>query len=172
MASLSDDMFILRQCTWIRVYRFHSGRCLLYCHHLAIISQVRLGLLVGYYVTPVACAGRVVHLTSHLCAIVLMAGYAGNYISFLSSGRPLVMPFTSLSGMLEDGSYRAGVMSRSAQINFYDVRGFVVTLISHVSTWHRLIAIVWSRIFLWECRILAEFGTATNLHLYSWVIIV
>lgn len=74
-----------------------------------------------------------VYLTSHLCAIVLMAGYAGNYISFLSSGRPLVMPFTSLRGMLEDGSYRLGAMSRSAQANFFDVRGFYDDL-SHLST--------------------------------------
>jgi hypothetical protein len=56
-----------------------------------------------------------------------MAGYAGNYISFLSSGRPMVMPFTSLRGMLEDGSYRLGAMSRSAQVNFFDVRGFATT---------------------------------------------
>ncbi|GFG28385.1 hypothetical protein Cfor_10297, partial [Coptotermes formosanus] len=74
----------------------------------------------GYYVTPLACAGRVVYFTSHLCAIVLMAGYAGNYISFLSAGRPMVMPFTSWRGMLEDGSYRLGAMSRSAQVNFFD----------------------------------------------------
>jgi len=91
-----------------------------------------LGLFVGYYVTPVSCAGRVVYFTSHLCAIVLMAGYAGNYISFLSSGRPLVMPFTSLREMVEDGSYRLGAMSRSAQINFFDVRGFATTLIIYL----------------------------------------
>jgi hypothetical protein len=93
-----------------------------------------LGILVGYYVTPLACAGRVVYFTSHLCAIVLMAGYAGNYISFLSAGRPMVMPFTSWRGMLEDGSYRLGAMSRSAQVNFFDVRGFAAALFSHTFT--------------------------------------
>ena len=73
-----------------------------------------------------------VYFTSHLCAIVLMAGYAGNYISFLSSGRPLAMPFTSLRGMLEDGSYRLGAMPRSAQVNFFDVRGFATTLVIYL----------------------------------------
>jgi hypothetical protein len=62
-----------------------------------------------------------------------MAGYAGNYISFLSSGRPLVMPFTSLRGMLTDGSYRLGVIPRSAQLNYFDVRGFATTLVIYVS---------------------------------------
>jgi hypothetical protein len=63
---------------------------------------------------------------------VLLAGYAGNYISFLSSGRPLAMPFTSLRGMLEDGAYRLGAISRSAQINYFDVRGFAMTLVIYL----------------------------------------
>ncbi|KDR12770.1 hypothetical protein L798_13018, partial [Zootermopsis nevadensis] len=74
----------------------------------------------GHNETPRSCAGRVVYLTSHMCAIVLLAGYAGNYISYLSAGRPLVMPFTSLSEMLDDGSYRLGVIAKSAQLNFFD----------------------------------------------------
>lgn len=91
-------------------------------------SGLRQGIFTGYSPTPVSCAGRVAYFTSYLCAIVLMAGYAGNYISFLSAGRPLVMPFTSLRGMLEDGSYRLGAIARSAQVNFFDVRGFRRTL--------------------------------------------
>jgi hypothetical protein len=57
-----------------------------------------------------------------MCAVVLLAGYAGNYISFLSAGRPLVMPFTSLRGMLDDGFYRLGIIAKSAQLNFFNVR--------------------------------------------------
>ncbi|PSN44153.1 hypothetical protein C0J52_17425 [Blattella germanica] len=43
----------------------------------------------GHDVTPRSISGRIVYFTSYLCAVVLLAGYAGNYISFLSAGRPL-----------------------------------------------------------------------------------
>lgn len=135
----SDDMFWLKQyvspdlmlpfashvrCSICRiVIAFPSCRDFPICD-----SGLRQGMLTGYSPTPVSCAGRVAYFTSHLCAIVLMAGYAGNYISFLSAGRPLVMPFTSVRGMLEDGSFRLGAIARSAQVNFFDVRGFRRTL--------------------------------------------
>ncbi|KAJ4446792.1 hypothetical protein ANN_13490, partial [Periplaneta americana] len=74
----------------------------------------------GHDVTPYSSACRIVYITSYACAIVLLAGYAGNYISVLSSGRPLVLPFTDLRGMLRHGSYRLGAMRGSAQLNFFD----------------------------------------------------
>lgn len=141
MASASDDVFILMQCTSSELSLAQLQPLSVSstpCHRVAssaLCDNVlipRLGLIAGYYVTPVSCGGRVVYLTSHLCAIVLMAGYAGNYISFLSSGRPLVMPFTSLRGMLEDGSYRLGAMSRSAQVNYFDVRRFATSLVIYL----------------------------------------
>lgn len=141
MASSSDDVFILKQCTSSELSLLQLQPLIVSsmpCHRVASSAVCdsglipRLGLLVGYYVTPVSCGGRVVYLTSHLFAIVLVAGYAGKYISFLSSGRPLVMPFTSLGGMLEDGSYRLGAMSRSAQVNYFDVRDFATSLIIYL----------------------------------------
>jgi len=141
MASSSDDVFILLQFTSSELPLPQLQQLIVSSsprHRVASSSLCdsglipRLWLLVGYYVTPVSCGGRVVYLTSLLCAIVLMAGYAGNYISFLSSGRPLVMPFTSLHGMLEDGSYPLGAMSRSAQVNYFDVRGFATSLVIYL----------------------------------------
>jgi hypothetical protein len=78
--------------------------------------------LPGHYVTPRSSPGRMVYFTSHMCASVLLAGYAGNYISVLSGGRPLVLPFTTFRGMLHDGSYLLGAMPRSAQLDYFDVR--------------------------------------------------
>ncbi|PNF26534.1 hypothetical protein B7P43_G13974 [Cryptotermes secundus] len=74
----------------------------------------------GHYVLPRSNPGRMVCFTAHLCAAVLLAGYAGNYISVLSAGRPLQLPFTSFRGMLDHGSYRLGAMPRSAQLDFFD----------------------------------------------------
>jgi hypothetical protein len=67
-----------------------------------------------------------------MCAVVLLAGYAGNYISVLSAGRPLVMPFTSFRGMLDDGSYRLGAIAKSAQLNYFDVRTLKTESLSQI----------------------------------------
>jgi hypothetical protein len=68
-----------------------------------------------------------------MCASVLLAGYAGNYISVLSAGRPLVLPFTSFRGMLDDGSYLLGAMPRSAQLDFFDVRTCEMEFLNRIS---------------------------------------
>ena len=71
--------------------------------------------------TPQSLAGRTVYITAYLCAVVLLAGYGGNYISFLTAGRPLVLPFTSFEGILKDGTYQVGAIHKSAQVDIFRV---------------------------------------------------
>ncbi|PSN36657.1 hypothetical protein C0J52_24933 [Blattella germanica] len=59
---------------------------------------------------------RIVFFTSHLTALVLMAGYSASLISTLAS-REISLPFHDFQGLLEDGSYKVGVLTNSAQFD-------------------------------------------------------
>jgi hypothetical protein len=87
-------------------------------------------------------------------AAVLLAGYASNYISVLSAGCPLLLPFTSFRDMLDHGSYRLGAMQRSAQLDFFDVRTCGVDFSNriYVTQW----------IVLEVGRVSAQFETLSN----------
>jgi hypothetical protein len=51
---------------------------------------------------------------------VIFAGYSASLISSLAL-QERVLPFRDLEGLLQDGSYRLGVMQNSAPLNIFDV---------------------------------------------------
>jgi len=65
-------------------------------------------------------SGRIVTLTSHMTSLVLMAAYSAFLISSLAVQHQ-DLPFRDLQGLLQDGSYRLGVMRNSSDFNMFDV---------------------------------------------------
>lgn len=63
---------------------------------------------------------RIVHLVIHLTAVVILAAYSASLISFLAV-KTFVMPFTTMDGLLKDGTYRFGVVDDSADFSFFQV---------------------------------------------------
>jgi len=65
-------------------------------------------------------SGRTVFLTWYVTSLVLMAAYSAFLISSLAvQSRDL--PFRDLQGLLDDGSYRLGVLPNSSTLNMFDV---------------------------------------------------
>ncbi|XP_071865855.1 glutamate receptor U1 isoform X2 [Bombus fervidus] len=61
---------------------------------------------------------RLVHLNVHLTGVVVLAAYSAALISFLAI-KTFVMPFTTMEGLLKDGTYRFGVVGDSADYSFF-----------------------------------------------------
>ncbi|CAL7938347.1 unnamed protein product [Xylocopa violacea] len=61
---------------------------------------------------------RVVHLSVHLTAVVVLAAYSAALISYLAI-KTFVMPFSTMKGLLEDGTYRFAVVGDSADYTFF-----------------------------------------------------
>ncbi|XP_076394994.1 glutamate receptor isoform X2 [Megachile rotundata] len=71
---------------------------------------------------------RLVHLTVHLAAVVVIAAYSAALISFLAI-QTFAMPFTTMEGLLEDGTYRLAVIADSAGYSFFqDTRDHTISL--------------------------------------------
>lgn len=64
---------------------------------------------------------RLVHLNVHLTGVVVLAAYSAALISFLAI-KTFVMPFTTMEGLLKDGTYRFAVVGDSADYSFFQVR--------------------------------------------------
>ncbi|XP_076164714.1 glutamate receptor ionotropic, delta-1 isoform X4 [Ptiloglossa arizonensis] len=64
---------------------------------------------------------RLVHLSIHSTAVVVLAAYSAALISYLAI-KTFVMPFTTMEGMLEDGSYRFAVVANSADYSFFQLK--------------------------------------------------
>ncbi|XP_017889863.1 glutamate receptor U1-like [Ceratina calcarata] len=62
---------------------------------------------------------RLVHLSVHLMAVVVLAAYSAALISYLAI-KTFVMPFTTMQGLLDDGSYRFAVVGDSADFSFFE----------------------------------------------------
>ncbi|KAJ9583639.1 hypothetical protein L9F63_022020, partial [Diploptera punctata] len=73
----------------------------------------------GHDICPLSLACRIVYITAYFCAFVLLAGYGGNYTSFLTAGRPLALPFNTFQEMLDEGTYKLGSIHKSAQIDMF-----------------------------------------------------
>jgi hypothetical protein len=56
----------------------------------------------------------------HLTAVILFVAYSATFISFLAVHRH-DLPFNDFSGLVEDGTYRLGVLSGSARVDFFKV---------------------------------------------------
>ncbi|KAL0119313.1 hypothetical protein PUN28_009707 [Cardiocondyla obscurior] len=61
---------------------------------------------------------RIVHFIVHLTAVVIVAAYSAALISFLAV-KTFIMPFTTMDGLLKDGTYRFGVVGDSADFSFF-----------------------------------------------------
>ncbi|XP_015511066.2 probable glutamate receptor isoform X1 [Neodiprion lecontei] len=71
----------------------------------------------GIMPSPLTTA-RTIHLAIHLTAVILLAAYSGALVSFLAV-QMFTMPFTTMEGLLKDGTYKFGVVSSSAEYNFF-----------------------------------------------------
>jgi hypothetical protein len=65
-------------------------------------------------------SSRIVILTSYMTSLVLLAAYSAFLISSLSV-RPRDLPFRDLHGLVNDGSYKLGVVDNTAVLNIFDV---------------------------------------------------
>lgn len=63
---------------------------------------------------------RIMHFVIHFTAVVILAAYSAALISFLTVNT-FVMPFTTMDGLLQDGTYRFGVVGDSADFSFFQV---------------------------------------------------
>lgn len=63
---------------------------------------------------------RIIHFVIHMCGLVILAAYSAALISSLAV-KTFVMPFTTMKGLLQDGTYRFGVVSESADYSFFQV---------------------------------------------------
>ncbi|CAK9807402.1 Probable glutamate receptor [Anthophora quadrimaculata] len=61
---------------------------------------------------------RLVHLSVHLTAVVVLAAYSAALISYLAV-KTFAMPFTTMEGLLEDSTYRFAVVDESADYSFF-----------------------------------------------------
>ncbi|XP_028047966.1 glutamate receptor ionotropic, delta-1 isoform X2 [Monomorium pharaonis] len=61
---------------------------------------------------------RMVQLIIHLAAVVILAAYSAALISYLAV-KTFVMPFTTMDGLLKDGTYRFGVVGDSSDFTFF-----------------------------------------------------
>ena len=62
----------------------------------------------------------IIQLVIHMTGVVIVAAYSAALISFLAI-KAFIMPFTTMEGLLNDGTYRFGVVSNSADYNFFQV---------------------------------------------------
>jgi hypothetical protein len=65
-------------------------------------------------------ASRLVYLTTYLIALILFVAYSAAFVSYLTARR-YEMPFTGFNGLLEDGTYKLGVLPGSAGLDFFKV---------------------------------------------------
>ncbi|KAL6262922.1 hypothetical protein P5V15_005710 [Pogonomyrmex californicus] len=61
---------------------------------------------------------KIVHLMIHLSAVVILAAYSAALISFLAV-KTFIMPFTTMDGLLKDGTYRFSAVGDSADYSFF-----------------------------------------------------
>jgi hypothetical protein len=76
--------------------------------------------LIGHDTTPQTLASRMVYFITYLTAVVLFVAYSATFVSFLAV-RQYDLPFADFKGLVEDGTYRLGMLSGSARINFFKV---------------------------------------------------
>jgi hypothetical protein len=83
-------------------------------------------------------SSRILTLTTHLTAMVLLVGYSGFLISYLTF-RTTELPFTSFQHFLQAGTYRLGVLHNSIHYTYFKVQfsvfyGFSVSSLQHGHT--------------------------------------
>nr|QNL15103.1 ionotropic receptor 6 [Aulacocentrum confusum] len=61
---------------------------------------------------------RIIHLVIHVTAVIILAAYSAALISALAV-KTFIMPFTTMKGLLDDATYRFGVIGASADYSFF-----------------------------------------------------
>ena len=64
---------------------------------------------------------KVVLLTTHLTATVLLAGYSAALISSLTT-KQTELPFTDFPGLLRKGTHKLGLLPNSGQFDYMKVQ--------------------------------------------------
>ena len=65
-------------------------------------------------------SGRIVIFQTYMTSLVLLAAYSAFLISILAVERQ-ELPFRDLQGLLDDGSFRLGVVPNTSQFNILNV---------------------------------------------------
>jgi hypothetical protein len=68
---------------------------------------------------------RVLYLITHVTALTVNTAYAAFLISFLAVQK-FSLPFNSLRGLVDIGSYRLGVLANSAHVDDFKVSHVVL----------------------------------------------
>ncbi|XP_023287911.1 probable glutamate receptor [Orussus abietinus] len=63
---------------------------------------------------------RIIHVVVHLTALVVLSAYSAYIISFLAVNS-FIMPFTTMEGLLQDGTYKFAVVNDSADSFLFEV---------------------------------------------------
>lgn len=76
------------------------------------ISTKPLTLYTGLHQSKID-AKRILHLVVHLTSVTILASYSAALTSFLTI-KTVQLPFTTLQGLIDDGTYNIGVLTGSA----------------------------------------------------------
>ncbi|GLH02754.1 Ionotropic receptor 25a, partial [Gryllus bimaculatus] len=74
--------------------------------------------LVRHWATPNEWSCRIVFWTAYFIAVIAAAAYSANFMACLAI-RKVSLPFTSLEGLLRDGSYDFGVLAESGLLTIF-----------------------------------------------------
>jgi hypothetical protein len=74
----------------------------------------------GHERTPQSWPCRLVYLTAYLTSVVLFAAYSATFISFLTVQHNS-LPFETFEEILQDGTYKLGILQRSVDVSFFEV---------------------------------------------------
>ena len=74
----------------------------------------------GCTTNPSAASSRIVCIVIKLTATVLVGGYSAYLIANLAVHKT-ILPFTDMESLLEDGTYKVGILANSHQEMFYKV---------------------------------------------------
>lgn len=64
---------------------------------------------------------RIVYLVVHLTGVIILAAYSAALISFLAT-QTVYLPFSTMDGLLQDGTYRFAVVGDSSDYSFFQVK--------------------------------------------------
>ncbi|KAJ4432288.1 hypothetical protein ANN_20906, partial [Periplaneta americana] len=74
----------------------------------------------GQDIAPNSWPCRLITFTAYLTAITMFVAYTATFISFLTVTH-YHMPFKDFQGILDDGTYRLGILASAASINYFKV---------------------------------------------------
>lgn len=76
---------------------------------------------------------RIIHVMIHMTGVITLSAYSAALISFLAV-KVIVMPFTTMEGLLEEGTYRFSVVGESADYELFQV--LILNLKSFTTYWN------------------------------------